>query len=90
MGQCFVFAPPANEHDLPVIRGIRLDIVIGTERDLCHLAAVRLHAEQVRCGEAPHNHLDPRAITHAERVALRDAFVVIREAQQGLLLDYPR
>ena len=51
---------------------------------------VRLHAEQVRRGEEPHNHLDPRAISHAERAALREAFLVIREAQKGLLLDFPR
>ena len=51
---------------------------------------VRLHAEQVRRGEKPHNHLDPREISHAERAALREAFLVIREAQQGLLLDFPR
>jgi CBS domain-containing protein len=50
---------------------------------------VRLHAEQVRRGEEPHNHLDPRAISHAERAALREAFLVIREAQKGLLLDVP-
>lgn len=50
---------------------------------------VRLHAEQVRRGEAPHNHLDPNAISHAERAALRDAFLVIREAQRGLVLDFP-
>jgi CBS domain-containing protein len=65
------------------------DRLTGAHRLLSALR-VRLHAEHVRCGEPPHNHLDPRAITHAERVALRDAFVVIREAQQGLLLDYPR
>jgi len=50
---------------------------------------VRLHAEQVRRGEAPHNHLDPKAISHAERAALREAFLVIREAQRGLVLDFP-
>jgi CBS domain-containing protein len=58
-----------------------------------HLLAglrVRLHAEQVRRGEEPHNHLDPRAISHAERAALREAFLVIREAQKGLILDFPR
>ncbi len=65
------------------------DRLTGAHRLLSALR-VRLHAEHVRRGEPPHNHLDPRAITHAERVALRDAFVVIREAQQGLLLDYPR
>ncbi|HET7202256.1 MAG TPA: DUF294 nucleotidyltransferase-like domain-containing protein [Steroidobacteraceae bacterium] len=50
---------------------------------------VGLHAEQVRRGEDPHNHLDPTAISHAERAALKDAFLVIREAQRGLLLDFP-
>jgi CBS domain-containing protein len=51
---------------------------------------IRLHAEQVRRGEKPHNNLDPREISHADRAALREAFLVIREAQQGLLLDFPR
>lgn len=51
---------------------------------------VRLHAQQVRRGEDPHNHLDPREITYAEREALKEAFLVIREAQQGLLVDFPR
>ena len=50
---------------------------------------VRLHAEQVRRGEEPHNHLDVRKISHAERAALKDAFLVIREAQKGLSLDFP-
>lgn len=50
---------------------------------------VRLHAEQVRRGQKPHNHLDPREISHAERAALKEAFLVIREAQRGLLLDFP-
>jgi CBS domain-containing protein len=49
---------------------------------------VRLHAEQVRRGEEPHNHLDPTAISHAERAALREAFLVIREAQRGLNMDF--
>jgi CBS domain-containing protein len=49
---------------------------------------VRLHAEQVRRGEQPHNHLDPTAISHAERAALREAFLVIREAQRGLNMDF--
>ena len=50
---------------------------------------VRLHAEQVSSGEHPHNHLDPSVLSHAERAALKDAFLVIREAQRGLLLDFP-
>ncbi|MBX3725261.1 MAG: cyclic nucleotide-binding/CBS domain-containing protein [Xanthomonadales bacterium] len=50
---------------------------------------VRLHADLHRRGEAPHNHLDVRRLSHAERVALRDAFVVVREAQRALTQDFP-
>ena len=64
------------------------DRLAGAHRLLAGLR-VRLHAEQVRRGEQPHNHLDPSAISHAERAALRDAFLVIREAQKGLTLDFP-
>lgn len=65
------------------------DRLAGAHRLLAGLR-IRLHADQVRRGEQPHNHLDPRAISHAERAALRDAFIVIREAQKGLSLDYPQ
>jgi hypothetical protein len=34
--------------------------------------------------------LNPNELSHAEREALREAFLVIREAQQGLLLEFPR
>jgi CBS domain-containing protein len=57
--------------------------------DLLAGLRVSLHAEQVRRGEPPHNHLDPAALGHAERAALKDAFLVIREAQRGLALDFP-
>jgi signal-transduction protein with cAMP-binding, CBS, and nucleotidyltransferase domain len=50
---------------------------------------VRIHAEQLRKGEEPHNHLRVRSVSHAERAALKDAFLVIREAQKGLALDFP-
>ena len=64
------------------------DRLAGAHRLLAGLR-VRLHAEQARKGETPHNHLDVRAITHAERAAMKDAFLVIREAQKGLALDFP-
>lgn len=64
------------------------DRLAGAHRLLAGLR-VRLHAEQARKGQEPHNHLDVRAITHAERAALKDAFLVIREAQKGLALDFP-
>lgn len=65
--------------------GDRLD---GAHRLLSGLR-VRLHADLVRRGEAPHNHLDVHSLGHAERAALRDAFLVIREAQRGLAMDLP-
>jgi CBS domain-containing protein len=65
--------------------GDRLD---GAHRLLSGLR-VRLHADLVRRGEAPHNHLDVRRISHAERAALRDAFMVVREAQRALAADFP-
>lgn len=64
------------------------DRLAGAHRLLAGLR-VRLHAEQVRKGEEPNNYLDVRAISHAERAALKDAFLVIREAQKGLVLDFP-
>jgi CBS domain-containing protein len=65
--------------------GDRLD---GAHRLLAGLR-VRLHADLVRRGEAPHNHLDVRRISHAERAALRDAFLVVRDAQRALAADFP-
>ncbi len=64
------------------------DRLAGAHRLLAALR-IRLHAGQARKGETPHNHLDVRAISHAERAALKDAFLVIREAQKGLALDFP-
>lgn len=64
------------------------DRLTGAHRLLTGLR-VRLHAEHARKGEEPHNHLDVRAISHAERAAMKDAFLVIREAQKGMALDFP-
>jgi CBS domain-containing protein len=65
-----------------------VDRLAGAHRLLAALR-VSLHAAQLRKGEEPHNHLDVRAISHAERASLKDAFLVIREAQKGLALDFP-
>lgn len=75
-----------EQHRLSLADADRLS---GAHRLLAGLR-IRLHADQVRRGEQPHNNLDPRAISHAERAALRDAFLVIREAQKGLLLEFPK
>ena len=64
------------------------DRLAGAHRLLSGLR-VRLHADLVGQGQAPHNHLDVRRLSHAERSALRDAFVVVRQAQRALALDFP-
>jgi CBS domain-containing protein len=64
------------------------DRLAGAHRLLAGLR-IRLHAEHARKGQSPHNHLDVRAITHAERAAMKDAFLVIRESQKALALDFP-
>jgi CBS domain-containing protein len=61
---------------------------LASTHDLLTGLRVRLHAEQVRRGETLHNGLDPTVLGPAERTALKDAFLVIREAQQGLQLDF--
>ncbi|WP_122262842.1 putative nucleotidyltransferase substrate binding domain-containing protein [Ornithinimicrobium cerasi] len=67
-----------------------------TARDLSDalelMSYLRLHhqAEQLRRGERPDNHLAPERLGGLERRHLRDAFAIVRAAQQGLLLRGPR
>jgi CBS domain-containing protein len=88
-----VTVPGTQERISQLVEGNRLSRADADRLSGAHLLLmgmrVRLHAEQVRRGQKPHNHLDPREISYAERAALREAFLVIREAQQGLLLDFP-
>lgn len=74
--------------DKGVMQRADADRLDGAHRLLSGLR-VRLHADLVRRGQAPHNHLNVPALSHAERAALRDAFVVVREAQRALKLDFP-
>jgi CBS domain-containing protein len=88
-----VTAPGTRERLAQLVEGEKMsgreaDRLAGAHRLLSGLR-IRLHAEQARRGEEPHNHLDVRAISHAERAAMKDAFLVIREAQKGLALDFP-
>jgi CBS domain-containing protein len=88
-----ITAPGTQERIAQLLAEERLtrrdaDRLAGAHRLLAGLR-VRLHAEQVRRGEEPHNHLDPDSLSHAERTSLRDAFRVIREAQKGLMMDFP-
>jgi CBS domain-containing protein len=89
-----ITAPGTQERLVQLVEANRFSRTDADRLSGAHLLLtglrVRLHAEQVRRGEQLHNHLDPRELNHAEREALRQAFLVIREAQQGLLLDFPR
>ncbi|WP_448851071.1 DUF294 nucleotidyltransferase-like domain-containing protein [Corynebacterium sp. 335C] len=50
---------------------------------------LRHQAEQLKKGEEPDNHVDPKALPKADREHLRDAFGVIRGLQQALASKYP-
>ena len=51
---------------------------------------LRHQAEQVRQGLAPDNHLDPATLGGLDRRHLRDAFQVVRAAQQALAARAPQ
>ena len=55
------------------------------------IAHVRLvhQARQVRAGASPDNHIGPGELTAFERGALRDAFQIVRAAQQALTQLFP-
>lgn len=51
--------------------------------------AMRHQAKQVRAGEAPNYHIDPKQLSERDRHALRDAFGVIKSLQNALANKYP-
>ncbi|WIM68690.1 DUF294 nucleotidyltransferase-like domain-containing protein [Corynebacterium breve] len=51
--------------------------------------AVRQQAQQMRRGEEPNYHIDPKALPSMERDSLRDAFGVIKGLQSALASKYP-
>lgn len=52
-------------------------------------AAMRHQAAQVRAGETPNYHIDPKQLPERDKAALRDAFGVIKSMQNGLANKYP-
>ena len=56
------------------------------------LSYLRLHHQvrQLRAGERPDSHLDPRALGSMDRRLLRDAFEIVRSAQQTAAARGPR
>ncbi|WKD57790.1 Putative nucleotidyltransferase substrate binding domain protein [Corynebacterium capitovis DSM 44611] len=51
--------------------------------------ALRHQAEQLRAGENPDYHIDPRALSSRDRDDLRDSFRVIKSLQAALSSQYP-
>ena len=51
--------------------------------------AMRHQAAQVRAGEQPNYHVDPKQLPERDRAALRDAFGVIKSLQSALSTAYP-
>ena len=51
--------------------------------------AMRHQAKQVRAGDAPNYHIDPKQLPERDRAALRDAFGVIKSLQNALSTVYP-
>lgn len=51
--------------------------------------AMRHQAKQVRAGERPDYHIDPKQLAERDRHALRDAFGVIKSLQNALSNAYP-
>lgn len=66
-----------------VARATAVDLTDALE--LLSYLRLRHQAGQVRQGRAPDNHLDPRSLGSLDRRHLRDAFQIVRSAQQGLV-----
>ena len=75
--------PLAAFAEAAVIQHLRHDLVlvrISPEGLRIAIAAIR----QIEAGEKPDNRINPSRLTRIDRDALRDAFLVIRQAQAGL------
>ncbi|WP_165165334.1 DUF294 nucleotidyltransferase-like domain-containing protein [Corynebacterium qintianiae] len=62
--------------------------LLGAYEYLTNLA-LKQQARQVRAGERPNYHIDPKALPSRDRDALRDAFSVIKNLQSALASKYP-
>lgn len=62
--------------------------LLGAYEYLSNLALTH-QARQLRAGEQPNYHIDPKALPSRERDALRDAFGVIKSLQSALASKYP-
>ncbi|GAA5167938.1 putative nucleotidyltransferase substrate binding domain-containing protein [Ornithinimicrobium tianjinense] len=58
--------------------------------ELMSYLRLRHQADQLRAGERPDNHLSPERLGSLDRRHLRDAFAIVRTAQQGMALRVPR
>ena len=51
--------------------------------------ALRHQAQQVRAGEDPDYHIDPKQLAHIDRDALRDSFRIIKALQTAMASKFP-
>jgi CBS domain-containing protein len=63
---------------------------LGDALELMSYLRLQHQAEKLRLGERPDNHLAPAQLGGLERRHLRDAFAIVRAAQQNLLMRGPR
>ncbi|MDO5031476.1 DUF294 nucleotidyltransferase-like domain-containing protein [Corynebacterium sp.] len=57
--------------------------------DFLRSVALRHQARQLRAGESPDYHIDPKSLGRMEREHLRDAFRAVKSMQSGLATLYP-
>ena len=57
--------------------------------DFLTTIALRQHAEQLRRGQKPNYHIDPKELGKLDREHLRDAFQIIKGMQSALSTQYP-
>lgn len=57
--------------------------------DFLNTIALQQQANQVRRGERPNYHIDPKVLGKLDREHLRDAFQIIKSMQSALATKYP-
>ncbi len=73
-------------HALPQTGGMSFELAESLVDAHEFIAGIRLEAQasEIRHGRKPDNHLDPDALSPLVRHQLKDAFTVVREAQQAM------
>ncbi|AKK02959.1 DUF294 nucleotidyltransferase-like domain-containing protein [Corynebacterium epidermidicanis] len=62
---------------------------LGDALEFLHSVSLRWQAEQLRRGERPSYHIDPKELSKSDRERLRDSFQVIKSMQTALATKFP-